>query len=906
MKKIIFLLLIFSIQPQQLFADSDQADTSIADTIIDEEVVNSITDVEPNDIVFSYDNTDIIDIINSLASLKNLNVILPPADILNVKVSIHFDEKMTLSQAWNILNTLLDIAGFFIVPQGSLIRVVRSGKEISREPMPTYIGTDPQDLPNTDQPIRYLYYLANIKVSDQPENEIFGILRDLLPDNTFFKADSVTNSLLLIAKANDIRSVMKIVAELDTVGFQEKVDIISLRHTSAEIVARLINEELIRSENVNPYRLDTKKAKEVPYFSGFTKIVPENRLNKLIILGRPQAIERLKDFIRKHIDVAPDSGKSILHIYKLQYLDANKIADVLRRIVEGGGNRGPSQASAGFSSEGGVERFFNKIIIETDSPKRRGGDRANTEVGSQQYQYYGGNNLIIAARNDDWKQIKKLIEELDIPQTQVLLEVLIADLTADDARILGAMTRIPDKVPFPDSMAFQSALLGPAIPSEISNNPPTPPNATINADLLRNAYTAANTPTLAIPSPSDASVRNLAQFVRTGTTLLSLNDNDGETWSILEILQSFTNSKILSHPHVMTKNNEEAMVSIGQTRWLQDQVKDIASNYYGGATTIKRKPIAANLMVRIKPLISSDNTVNLQVFININEWQGNTNTKTIRNLETNANVKSGGIFALGGLIRTTTNNVVRETPILGKIPVLGWFFKRKNKEVIKNNLTVFISPTIIQPRLRQGVDDYTQDYIDVAKNYAGGEVFDSLKDPITRWFFRQDVDIEGAINKFTSKDEGLVARRIQEEPARLRKEYSILDDQREEGEDDESPLAKKAGIDITYNEQGMDKEAISNTIITIENELPNDSSTSSPSTAQIDQNIQEIVSTDAILAHNQEVRPTEIASIPDLVLKEEQTLMAYNEIKPPIMQKSLKEIIGNDASPFERKLDPIV
>src|SRR6266478_4064231 len=92
------------------------------------------TEQEAPNFAFSYENEDIINIINQLATLKNLNVIFPPGDILNTKVTLHMEKKITITQAWDILNTLLDVAGFFIVPQDSLIRIVRSGKEISREP----------------------------------------------------------------------------------------------------------------------------------------------------------------------------------------------------------------------------------------------------------------------------------------------------------------------------------------------------------------------------------------------------------------------------------------------------------------------------------------------------------------------------------------------------------------------------------------------------------------------------------------------------------------------------------------------------------------------------------------------------------------------------------------------------
>jgi general secretion pathway protein D len=740
---------------------------------------NTIIEQEAADINVNYNNTDIITIINEIAALKELNVILPPGDLSTIKVTLHREKKITLTQAWNLLNTLLDIAEYFIVPEGSIIRIVKRGKEISREPMPTYIGVSPDDLPNTDQPIRYLYYLANIRISSEPDNELNGILKDILPENAFIKGDSVTNSLLLIAKANDIRAAMKIITELDQVNFQEKIDIITLRHTSATIVARLINERLIKPENANPYRLDTKKAKEVPYFSGFTKVIPETRLNKLIMLGRPQAVERLKDFIKKYIDVAPDSGESVLHVYKLQYLDAQALAPVLDAIVRGGETSGPSQASAGESTAGGVERFFDKVIIYTDYPTDRAGDSANS-ADKQRYTYYGGNNLVIAARNDDWKQIKKLIEELDIPQKQVLIEVLIADLTVEDARTLGAQVRIPEKIPFPDSMEFQSAMLTVPIPSTLPTVPPAPgtEQTTINSDLLANALTNKGV----LANPSTEGTNNIADFAASGTTLLSLNDNDGKTWGIWELLQLFTNSKILSHPHIMARNNEEATVEIGQTRWLTDKVKDVASNYYGGATAIQQKPISALLKVFITPRISSASTVNLQVLVTIDEFQSaGSNTIIKRKVETNANIKSGGIFALGGLIRTSSASNIKAVPFLSKIPILGWFFKNKSNDIIKNNLTVFISPTIVEPRLRDGLGEYTQDYINVAKSESRGNLFDSLRDPITRWFFTGEVNTELAIDKFVAKDETLPANEIVIKKTKPKKS---LDKQREIDETD--------------------------------------------------------------------------------------------------------------------------
>jgi len=330
MKKNIFLLFLLASYISLYCMSTNNINTTSSASADDISVDISVDIVDNPTLFFKYENEDLTKIIDHFAQLKNVNVFFPQAEPINTKVTLSIDERLTLSEIWDLLITLLDIAGYAMVPKDNTIRITKSTtKDISREPMPTYIGVSLNQIPKTDQYIRYLCYLANIKVSDAPENELNGLLKDLLPDNALFKADPTTNGLLIVAKAHDIHAAMKIITELDTVGFQEKVDILPLTHREAGEIAQLLNEHILKTESANAYRLDTKKPKEVPYFSGFTKVIPEERLNKLILLGKSQAVDRLKSFIQTYLDVSPDSGKSILHIYKLQYLDAAQFVPTL-------------------------------------------------------------------------------------------------------------------------------------------------------------------------------------------------------------------------------------------------------------------------------------------------------------------------------------------------------------------------------------------------------------------------------------------------------------------------------------------------------------------------------------------------------------------------------------------------
>lgn len=683
-------------------------------------------------IAFRYDNEDLVDIINYLAAQKGVNVILPQgANAIAQKVNFFLEEKIPVNKAWQILYTILDVAGYSMMPKGNMYEIIKTSPTITKEPLPLYIGIQSDRLPDTDQRIRYIYYLANIKLSDDENSEVKIILNNILPTGTSsYKIDTTTNGLIIVAKSNDIKAVMKIIIELDKTEFQENLEVIPLLFTTAKDVADLFTENILKSAvDMNRYHLGAKQQTEVSFFSKHTRVIAEGRTNKLIILGRPQAIERVKDFIQKYIDIELESGKSILHVYQLLYADAEKLETVLNNIIKSAQVGGTEQTRVTGGVVGGAQKFFDEVKIKSDKP-----------VGAEERKYYGGNKLVVAARNDDWKVIEKLIAELDTPQPQVLLEVLVADLTLEDVRALGAITRNPQNINLPGDTNVQAANLSDLTLS--TNDRPVPADATIKADLLRLQYNE---------SGARGSDFSLAHFMEPGSTVLSLNDADGKTWSVLRILKQFGNTKILSHPHVIATNNKKATVSIGEQRILQDE--SVGSG--GTTTTIKKIKKDANLTIEITPRISSANTVHLEVKISVNDYRGTSSSTIITRLvSTNAVIKNKDIIALGGLIKSATTQDINETPVLSRIPIIGYFFKDRKNINAKTSLTVFISPTIIEPRLRSGVNDYTKDYIKLAKNQAHeGALFDSLKDPITRWFFKTDVDASDVIDEFMAKDE---------------------------------------------------------------------------------------------------------------------------------------------------------
>ena len=735
-------------------------------------------------ISFNYDNEDLVNVINYISAQKDVNVILPmrPNEKIDAKLTWHLDKKVSLSEAWELLGTILNIAGYSLIPkdeeENSFV-IVKTTKEVTREPVPLFIGTPPQDLPQSDQRIRYIYYLTNIKLEqgEGKENEIKKVLATLLPENSQAKLDKNTNAILIMAPSKDIQSVMTIIEQLDRPGFKEELEIISLEYVNARHVADLFNKNILQTGDQNRYHLGAKKDKqEGEFFSKQVRIIANERTNKLIVLGRPQAIERIKNFIDNYIDVRPDTGQSILHVYQLQYLDAASFAEVLRNIVQSKKSaEGTEQATAGSKKAVGPQRFFSDVIIEVDTPKTEGFE---SDAGIQPTdtedaklpppKYYGGNNLIIAARNDDWKEIKKLIEQLDNPQPQVLIEVLIADLTLTDNRAIGNMFRNAAKLPMPGDFNFQSAQLIPGVVPDSFDNPQTigvikSGDGTVQtaADEARLFITDENGNRVDA-SPGEGATTVINQF-EPGSTAITLNDADGKTWNITKILKVLDHNKILSHPHVISTNNKEATIKRVEWRLLEDKI----TTGEGGALSRANKLVPATLQVAIRPRINpigetqEIGLVNLQIRIDIDEYKSPTdNTRITRNVTTNATVTSGDILAIGGLLSTRESNSLNETPLLSRIPIIGWFFKNRSKEKNKTNLTVFISPTIIEPRLRAGIGDYTRDYVKLSTQYAQtGNLLDSLKDPVTRWFFQsEESPTQKFSQEFLKKDEKYSAR----------------------------------------------------------------------------------------------------------------------------------------------------
>jgi general secretion pathway protein D len=696
----------------------------------------------------NFTNKPLIDLIDELASEKGINYILPQGSFAippTTTITYHLPKPVGINEAWQQLIAILEIAGYTINPEGDFLAIKKIDKQIvTKQPFEhIYLDEPLKNIPDTEQIIRAIFYLKNLNISSS-WNDLNAIFTDMLSTTADIRSDGKTNSIILTDKACNIKSVMKIIQELDKGGMRDSIEVLPLYYISASMLDDLFNQKLLALKPSTP---GAATPEQIGYFPKNTKVIGLARTNSLVIMGTPYAIDLVKDFVIKYLDRPLESGESILHVYELQYLNAETFAGTLQTMV----TPAPEQATGKVIT--GAKQYFRDVIVRAEkigqteaiTPSAIGGESTGGVQPTSQQATLGGNRLIIAARKKDWIRIEKLIKELDKPQPQVALEVLVVDIVLVNNRFLGHQMR--NRQGFNDSVSkninFQSAQISQPILKSINpdialtaESSPLRPADALMANLLQ------------VGDPFAAGV-NIANNATAGSLIISFQDNkESGVWSVWQLLNQYTTGTILAQPFIVTQNHKQASVSISQDRYLPGSVD--TSNV---SAAVKQEWVKAALTVDILPHISATGNINLQITVNVNEFVSAANNRISRLVQTNANIGDQEILALGGLTRTIETIDNTHTPLLGKIPVLGWFFKKQQKAKEKNNLIVLICPTIIEPKALGGVDTYSSRKLDFAKDDLNTHLsFENLKDPITRWFFKPDPCFaEKTITNYTQK-----------------------------------------------------------------------------------------------------------------------------------------------------------
>lgn len=707
-------------------------------------------------IPFSFERKKLVDIINLLAEKKQVNVLFPQnpneLEVLNnqtVTYQPHFDTTITLKKAWQLLIVFLEMSGYSLFLKApNLYEINKIGKQgevnISQNPLPLYMATDIKDLPQSEERIRYIYYLNNLKVPAQEgENPLTTIIKDMSSDgvpNPIYLTKQ--NGFMLTDKANVISSIITIISELDHSGFRETIEVLPLNYIPAKEVATIFDtiKKAAGQEAASPFIRESHKVGAISYFATDTKIIPDPRNNSLIIMGRENAVNRIRDFIQEYLDILPETGKSILHYYDLQYLDAQEFAPILQNIVSA--QKSKEQAA---QAQGTTSTFFNGVVVMAEQLverqpipgqginfKRLPSKSSSSDVlplGIKEKYYTGGNRLIIAAIETDWLQIKDLIKKLDIQQPQVIMEVVVADIARSHESQINGTTRSKTQLQLLKGFQFLSSNISPV------NNVLGPAPGLSPVQLAEDLLQLVLSPTG--PTP----VQNL---VSPGSLLISFNDvATPGIWTLLQILDQYANVRIRSHPFLATLHNKSATVASQLTKRTQgDAYPD-----KNGSFVIPVEKVSSVFNLSILPKIASKDSLKIDFGVEVADFIGSTLNRTNRRIRTTAVMKTNQVLVIGGLHQTRLDSTITKTPIIGDIPLIGFLFSGYNYTTVETNIVIFAQPTIIMPKApnkQEIITDYTSEKLQIANDSVRDTALfgQDNRDPIVHLFFKQDNGIE--------------------------------------------------------------------------------------------------------------------------------------------------------------------
>ncbi len=379
-------------------------------------------------------------------------------------------------------------------------------------------------------------------------------------------------------------------------------------------------------------------------------LVADKRTNSIVVTADELNLQRIRRLVEV-LDTPLEQSGNVRVVY-LEYANASEVAEVLTRVMQ-------------------------NITRMDDDGKRQRSNSGNSTIEAD----VGTNALIITADADEMAALASVIAKLDIRRAQVLVEAIIVEMEAVEGQELGLQWLF----------ANDSGLYG----SNISSS---------SAQQARNAAIAG----AILPSDSTSNeigVRDLAGALSQvpGTTLgWGIVDDSLSMTVILNALQSQGNANILSTPSLLTLDNEEAYITVGQ------QVPFVTGSYSntgsanGAANpfqTIERQNVGITL--RVTPQVNEGDSVVMDIVQEVSSISqqllvASDVITNERKIETKVLAKDGAVVVLGGLVKDDVQNSEQKVPLLGDIPFFGRLFRSDVVSVTKSNLLVFIRSTIIR------------------------------------------------------------------------------------------------------------------------------------------------------------------------------------------------------------------
>ncbi|OIP10564.1 MAG: type II secretion system protein GspD [Betaproteobacteria bacterium CG2_30_59_46] len=597
-------------------------------------------EAEKEKITLNFVNADIESVVKAVGMISGKNFILDP----RVKGTINIISSSPVSRelTYQILLSALRLQGFAAIEGQGVIKIVPEA-----DAKQNYSPTSERKLAASGDKIVTQVYPLRYESASQ----LVPVLRPLISPNNTIAAYANTNTLVITDYADNVRRINKIIDAIDQPNNGEMVTV-RLEHASATDLAQALNRLMSDSAAAAPG--------VAPGSAELTRrivAIADSRTNSVLLRSdNPSLIMRARSIIAG-LDIATSVAGNI-HVVYLKNAEAVKLAQTLRAVMSG-------ESAAATGGTAGQPTPLGQQVQPAGSPAASGFIQADVAT----------NSLIITAPDNVYNTLRAAIDKLDARRAQVYVEALIAEVSTDKAAEFGIQWQFLNGV----NSNSVSAIGGTNLTARGAGG---------------NIIDAA------------ANLSSLGQGLNIGITKGMINlPGVGQVVNLgvlARALATDANTNILSTPNLLTLDNEEAKIIIGQN------VPFVTGSYAQTGTTatatpfqtIERKDVG--LMLKIKPQISEGGSVKLQIYQEVSSVDNTTNTggaglvTNKRSIESTVLVDDGRIIVLGGLIQDTVRDGQDKVPLLGDIPLLGGLFRYDKRQRVKTNLMVFLRPYVLK------------------------------------------------------------------------------------------------------------------------------------------------------------------------------------------------------------------
>ncbi|MFY7992233.1 MAG: type II secretion system secretin GspD [Bacteriovoracaceae bacterium] len=635
---------------------------------------------------FDFPETDIMEITKHMQKLTGINLILDK-DVKG-KVSIIAPTPITVGDAWKAYLAALNMAGYSLVKTGAFYKVINA-RDIRYTPTKIYTGSYTPDTENYVMKVIALKYVsaAEIARNFRPFMTRYGRIIDIKQTNTVIIADTGSN----------INRMSKMVRFLDVPGFEESLQIVKVKNSSAQEIAKLLDTILKGGSGGAAGRA----GQATPRFSGaaggsgdtnsssISRIIAEPRTNSIIAMANAEGAKQLKDLILKLDVKLVSSSSNRVHVYYLNYGDSEELSKTLQTIVSG--------AVAKDGAAGGATRFTSTLGGQSENAIFS----AEVKITSDK----NNNALVVTASPTDWLTLKDVIGRLDIPRDQVYVEGMILEANVTNTKGFGVEW----------AGAYGQ---GNAQRAGLTNT---------NSDLLNLLSTGV--PTALGGFFAGAGIgptRNISDG-RGGTIKVNAVN------AFIKAIASHGNTNILATPQILALDNTEATFEVGDTTPVLNTTVTGTGISQNSFTSQEAK-----LSLKITPQINKvTRFVKLKINQKIDDFKatngaaaGSALPTTTRSAVNEVMVRDRDTIAMGGLLRDKETISSNKIPVLGDIPVLGWLFKNKTRTVEKVNLLFFMTPKILAPYTKVAAAN-TKEVVERSNRFTKDVFTEDDRDPNT-------------------------------------------------------------------------------------------------------------------------------------------------------------------------------